>query len=75
MEFVSNGKRLKDPGQRPLCRCIVSKDIGEYHTCKHLCRYCYANISEKIVNRNFEMITQTGEMLLPPREKSKELLN
>ncbi len=69
MEFIGDGKGLKDIGQRPLCRCIVSKDIGEYHTCKHLCRYCYANVSEKIVNRNVKIITQTGEMLLPKTVK------
>ena len=34
---------LKDPGQRPACNCVVSKDIGQYSTCPHLCAYCYAN--------------------------------
>ena len=37
---------LKDRGQRKECGCIVSKDIGSYDTCPHLCRYCYANTSE-----------------------------
>jgi DNA repair photolyase len=37
---------LKDKGQRKECGCIVSKDIGSYDTCPHLCRYCYANSSE-----------------------------
>jgi hypothetical protein len=35
--------RLKDPGQRSECGCILSKDIGSYDTCPHACRYCYAN--------------------------------
>jgi DNA repair photolyase len=38
---------LKDKGQRKECGCIVSKDIGSYDTCPHLCRYCYANSSER----------------------------
>lgn len=39
-------KHLKDPGQRPHCKCILSKDIGAYSTCPHGCIYCYANKNE-----------------------------
>lgn len=55
---------LKDSGQRKLCRCIVSKDIGMYDTCTHYCTYCYANGSEKLVRINAGKISETGESLV-----------
>jgi Domain of unknown function (DUF1848) len=48
-----SSRRLKDPGQRNTCRCIVSKDIGQYSTCMHLCSYCYANTSPERARRNY----------------------
>jgi len=47
-------RRLKDPGQRNACSCLVSKDIGQYSTCMHLCAYCYANTSPAAVIANYE---------------------
>ncbi|MGA2935025.1 MAG: DUF1848 domain-containing protein [Methanomicrobiales archaeon] len=44
---------LKDPGQRPSCGCVVSKDIGQYSTCPHLCAYCYANTTPKRVEKRY----------------------
>jgi hypothetical protein len=52
-EPAAGPSRLKDPGQRTTCRCIVSKDIGQYSTCMHLCAYCYANTSPARVRRNY----------------------
>ena len=48
--FGKNVPAVKDPGQRPLCRCVTSKDIGAYNTCPGGCAYCYAvNSREKAV--------------------------
>ena len=40
-----------DPGQRPACRCIPSKDIGVVDTCTFGCAYCYATRSDTLARR------------------------
>ena len=47
-------ERLKDPGQRLACGCIMSKDVGEYNTCPHLCHYCYANTNNAAAMENWK---------------------
>lgn len=40
------GKKLDAPkrkGARDKCSCYLACDIGAYNTCRHLCKYCYAN--------------------------------
>lgn len=52
--YAIKTKNNKDKGQRQFCGCMVSKDIGEYNTCPHLCEYCYANSSKEVALANWE---------------------
>jgi len=56
--FAVRKKNLKDKGQRKLCRCIESKDIGMYNSCPAMCAYCYANSGKKSVFVNYNAITK-----------------
>lgn len=57
---INKKKDNRDKGQRQFCGCMVSKDIGEYNTCPHLCEYCYANSSKEVALRNWEQAKKTN---------------
>lgn len=65
-EFVIPEKRkdLKDKGQRKLCGCMISKDIGSYSTCLHFCKYCYANANKNEVIENSKKHRKTKESIV-----------
>ena len=44
-------KKWKARGKKG-CNCAEMVDVGVYNTCKHFCKYCYANYYEKMVNDN-----------------------
>ncbi|MDO4651013.1 MAG: DUF1848 domain-containing protein [Eubacteriales bacterium] len=50
------GGRLEIPksvkSQRAECACVFGRDIGQYNTCGHLCKYCYANADKESVRSN-----------------------
>ena len=64
-QYAIKKKDNRDKGQRQFCGCMVSKDIGEYNTCPHLCEYCYANASKEVAVDNFRKheINPLGETI------------
>ena len=54
VSISSQYTKLKDKGQRLACGCIMSKEVGEYNTCSHLCHYCYANLNNVTALANWK---------------------
>ena len=46
------------------CECVEMVDIGVYNTCKHFCKYCYANFDENKVENNFKKHNPNSSLLI-----------
>ena len=46
------------------CNCVQMVDIGVYNSCKHFCKYCYANYDERQVNNNFVNHNPNASLLI-----------
>ena len=53
-----------NPQNRPECACYLTGDIGQYNTCGHLCKYCYANIDAEVVTQNMKLHDPLSPLLI-----------
>ncbi len=70
------GSRLavvKNKSQRSECSpkghllggaCVLGNDIGAYNTCRHFCKYCYANYDRESVRRSASLHDPLSPMLV-----------
>jgi len=46
------------------CNCVSMVDIGVYNSCRHFCKYCYANFDESKVIDNFSLHNPNSSLLI-----------
>lgn len=51
------------------CKCAQMVDIGEYNSCYHLCKYCYANFDEELISENYKKHDENSSLLVGKIEK------
>lgn len=71
LAYKLTGKKYKTWNARKgaNCNCVEMVDIGVYNSCKHFCKYCYANYDEKQVNNNFNSHFKDSSLLVGRIEK------
>ena len=66
LAFKLTGKTYKNWTARKeqKCNCVQMVDIGVYNSCKHFCKYCYANFDERQVNNNYIKHNKNSSLLI-----------
>lgn len=66
LAFKLTGKTYKNWTARKekKCQCVQMVDIGVYNSCRHFCKYCYANFDEKQVISNYKKHNPNSSLLI-----------
>lgn len=66
LAYILTGHKYKNWSARKgnKCNCVQMVDIGVYNSCKHFCKYCYANFDEERVNTNFKNHNPKSSLLI-----------
>ena len=66
LAYILTGKKYSNWTARKggKCNCVQMVDIGMYNTCKHFCKYCYANYDEKSVKNNIARHNPNSSLLI-----------
>ena len=64
LAFKKTGKTDFKKWKARGCNCVEMVDIGVYNSCKHFCKYCYANYNEDKVSNNFDKHDKNSSLLI-----------
>lgn len=75
LAYVLTGKKYKNWKARggKGCECVQMVDIGDYNSCKHFCKYCYANYDEVKVNQNINLHNPDSSLLIGELKPDDEI--
>ena len=57
-------KKITEKDNRPGCRCMESRGLGDYNTCINGCRYCYANYDHEKAKENYSLHAPLSPLMI-----------